>query len=226
MQRKIHNQTLFVAALSVYLGLLIVGAPPQVLAQTKIVSDKNIAQSIAKQNLYGDTLNNLIVELNELSKKGKFDWNQQVSSDYGFFSICESDNSPSFEGSTRNINDERLMRLFDVTAEKIVRDFIRIEAVSLKQPNWRGTFELSIKSDKSGLIIEIKPSRYNEDENIDFVGAYAQFFEQEKVAQQTESVAIIYQNTQVLGEKSNFLIITRLPRAGLDALPKADEKAN
>lgn len=33
MQRKIHNQTLFVAALSVYLGLLIVGAPPQVVAQ-------------------------------------------------------------------------------------------------------------------------------------------------------------------------------------------------
>jgi hypothetical protein len=226
MQRKIHNQTLFVAALSVYLGLLIAGAPPQVLAQTKFVNDEDKVQSVAGVNLYGDALQKLVVELERLKKEGKYSWDEEIDSVYESFSICEIDNSPSYEGASRKVISGKINVLLDSIAEQIVRDFLKIETAFLNQANWRGAFAVSIKSDKSNLSIEVKPSGYGRNSELDFVQAYTRFFEQDKFVRQNEPVGIIYKNTKVLGEKSNFLIVTHLPRAALDSLLEADEKVN
>jgi hypothetical protein len=64
MPRKTQNQTIFVAALSVYIGLLIVGAPPQNLAQTaKSVCNKSDAQDLTNQDFYANVENELLTLL-------------------------------------------------------------------------------------------------------------------------------------------------------------------
>ena len=178
MTNKLHNRTLFVAALSVYFGLIIVGAPPQVLAQNQSLGNKTAVQSLVGQNLYADVLKNLVVDLDRLAKEGKYSWNEEINSEYEGFSICESDNSPSFGDSYVKKNNRKVQLLLNSTAESIVRNLSKIESAFLDEPQRRGTFDIFVTFDKSNLVVNVKPTNFNwEETELDFAGAFSSYFE-------------------------------------------------
>lgn len=212
--RKNYNSIVFLTTLSVYLGLVLVGAPAPVLAQQSH-KDKKI-QNVVSNDIYGTALLELVRQLEKLSKEGKYNQNEPINLDYQFRYFEKGKAETAFICAGVKPN-ENVLKILDETAKNISRYLSELESVSSKRDEvFISPFAVSYSIDQSGLMI--KTSR-SDKENVGFFRIH---FEQEAVALKDESVAQIYENTKATSENNQVLIVTRLPRGSLDALIAKD----
>ena len=249
MQRKIHNQTLFVAALSVYLGLLIVGAPPQVLAQavltTKLEEAKperlqtkepdeddfcaglheNAQTQLKKDSLKLETISefvNLIQALSlEANNKLPF---KDFSLDYHYFRERQSTAitpTQSYLSDGRNISE--VVKPFRLAVQEKGTKFSEFFPLRCCD---RTDFYLTAQFNDTEVNVKVKFSIGYEELSQSFARSYQSGIEFLRCQKRSLPEVVIYQNTAAALENDQVFIVTRLPRAGLDALLKANEKAN
>jgi hypothetical protein len=121
--RKNYNSIVF---LTVYFGLVLVGATPQVLAQAAMTRQFDIKTEIEfkddldkkpdENDLFTTSIVNLVRELNRFSEKKQFDWNGNTEYQIESLAICGSDNSPSFLGT--NSGNHKIDRALKKTGRK------------------------------------------------------------------------------------------------------------
>lgn len=236
MSRKAQNSFLVLTTLGVYLGLLMVGgAAPQVLAHSATTRVFEITDEIeVKDDLDNkpsgeislfDEISSLLDDLNELSTKGEFDWKAGTDLFIEDYSICESDNSDSFLGGG---NTERTsVRVFERTATRIARGLIdaKVKAgAGGRFSGWPETVNFRLNTDESEVRIDISIAAKDE------LGAkrLGEYFSQylKSVASQSQRPLPVRlsENTRSEVNDVKVILVTRLPRADLDALLAKDAK--
>ena len=234
MTNKLHNRTLFVAALSVYFGLIIVGAPPQVLAQT--LKAQQVARckqpTISNIDLQQINLVQPFVELTEdlqkLAQIKKYDPNAQTGFSYtitfekpenddittkGVSGTSESWIDLAIEEAIEKVRTKTLSDLPDFSSDKGSNEQVKRQSFEFQID--ANNFELTISFEKSSL--ENAQKALNDLRLAFFAIA---------CAEKRVEVKSIYENTEVSVENNQVFIVTRLPRAALDSLLQANEKAN
>jgi hypothetical protein len=254
MTNKLHNRTLFVAALSVYFGLLIVGAPPQILAQQA----KTASRIIVKQSGYAAECDPPELS-NEASRRfekffalqGGSDgapyplpttleqyWANDEENMRGFYDlevrlIFETKDQPpqySIKIKTDHKNPDGSPR-----ADELVEDAIRVaEILGLHQcqiGNNCSPLTFKLRFDKAELLSSIEYPQFSSEQAINFAQAYQLLIDEDICLNKdsaTDSISkLLHDNTLVRAEANKVLVVTRLPRANLDKIfAKAGEKAN
>ena len=207
---KNYNSIVFLTTLSVYLGLVLVGATPSVLAQTNL-TEKNF-QISSSSNPYGNAIYELVKELEELSKKKKYDWTDKFDLNYQF-SFFEANKPPAF-GVSGKLPDDIVSKLFNKTAIDISRNLSQLEdSFSNQDDKYLSPFNISFSLDSSNLIIEANRSVVN-----GFSNSLLNLFKQESISLRNQSLSKIYENTKIISENNQVFIVTRLPRASIDEL--------
>lgn len=205
----------FLTTLSVYLGLVLVGgATSPVLAQT--TQEKGKLQVFVGQSLYGNAIDELVKEIEKFRKAGKIKANEKFALDYdfGFFKL---DSSPQFLSSGSRSNED-VAEILDQTAEKISRDLSKLENIFFKSDDRLGSFDISFAIEQKDLNLKVKTS-YPWNKDAQSIGRiFSKYFEQESIVRKNEPVGIVYDNTKIVTENNQILIVTHLPRASIDAL--------
>ncbi|HEX8194781.1 MAG TPA: hypothetical protein VF571_01105 [Pyrinomonadaceae bacterium] len=242
MTNKLHNRTLFVAALSVYLGLLIAGAPPQILAQTSktinnservVVAQKDF-QSLNYVNKNGDSSGRSLGEAFEQFFKG-------IENDAVLKSLLSNPDLEVRSRLSRGYFIEDFPPPISLLADsKNLDKFDEAQIVS----HARNSFHLNLAEFTDRLIlisvngvdfritqdeIVLRTSTIWGIENQPKVGGFANNLRslyERKANSESEIERLIYSNTEISVSKDQIFVVTRLPRAALDPHLKADEKAN
>lgn len=210
MQRQIQHQTIFVAALSVYLGLLIVGAPPQVLAQ---VAAATAQQSQANKSDEAEKeLAAFTSKLKELAQSGKLN-----SFDLTIRTQFENQKVSKSQVIVTQ-GDKELTSLLQKFAPSIIERYLG--QVSPKQVEWilRGD-----NSDfKSNITLNFESPRRAQMA----ASGYNSLLAVVRFQRKGKTEAVLLDQVNITPENDQVFIVTRLPRAALDSLLKANEKAN
>jgi len=235
-QRNKNNSIIFLTTLSVYLGLVLVGVTPQVLAQqTKIISRQSKTAEI--QVIKSDCSETSIAEILELL--AKYDVNQIP---LGFtYQVNYSENkSPSLEillaeGDklfveslrqivTCNIN---LHKQFDNTKsqDKNSEEF--------KEALLKALFPFSsvlydYKANNQEIVSNAAFSFATNDEAKNYAESaitQSRKIETPELIAKNRLVSVFLKNTNIRYENNQVFIVTRLPRGSLDELLKQDAKA-
>ncbi len=249
MQRKIHNQTLFVAALSVYLGLLIVGAPPQVLAQAALTTKLEEAKTerlqtkepdeddfcvglnetaqaqLKRDSLKLETISEFInlVQALSLEANNKLPFNN-FTLDYHYYRDRQSTAiAPTQAYSTEGKNLLEVVKPFRLVIEEKGAKFSEFFPLRCCD---RTDFHITAQFNETEVNAKVKfPIGYHELSQ-SFARSYQSGIEFLRCQKRNLPEAVIYQNAEATSENDQVFIVTRLPRAGLDSLLKANEKAN
>lgn len=212
--RKNYNSIVFLTTLSVYLGLVLVGSPSSVLAQTSLNTENS--QIFVGQSLYGNAIDELVRQLETLRKEGKLKADEKIALDYEF-SFSESDGSPQYFLSGKVINDH-VSSITDLTAEKISRDLSKLENVYFKKSDRLGSFDFTFAIEPKDFLLKVKHN-YDWTKDAEAIsGIFGKYFEQESVVRKNEPLGKVYENTKVTFENNQVFIVTRLPRASIDSL--------
>ena len=242
MTNKLHNRTLFVAALSVYLGLLIAGAPPQVLAQTsktisnseRVIVPQKDFQSLNYVNKNGDSSGRSLGEAFEQFFKG-------IENDAVIKSLLSN---PDLELQSRasrayyiedfplpiylSVNSKNIEKLDEALIAGLVRNSFHFNlAESADKLVLISVNEVDFRITQNEIVL--KTSTIWGIENQPKVAGFANNLRslyQRKANSESEIERLIYSNTEVSVSKDQIFVVTRLPRAALDPHLKADEKAN
>ncbi len=208
--RKNHNSIVFLTTLSVYLGLVLVGAAPQILAQTILDKKIEVDYSDSERILtdYALALQDLFVISKDLSaqfsenlKDGRYELDC-------FFNINpNSSETLGCSGSGTGITSGK----FFPSLSKLNKIFPHTIEKDKPQVN----FNL-ILSDKDFSLKLVLNQDFNEQAE-QFFNSYGDGLSRIKI-QQISKPQVIYQNTEISKNNSQVFIVTRLPRGSLDAL--------
>jgi hypothetical protein len=227
--RKNYNSIVFLTTLSVYLGLVLVGgATPQVLAQAAMTRDFDIKNEIEfkdnldkkpDEDLFAQTLLELVKNLDTLSSNKIFDWEAKSTFTIEDLGFCESDGTPSYLGSSsasRKISDK-----FDKASVEIGRKLFTKKSKSglgdfySEYPEGI-TFKFSIENKNFNLEIEINNRSTEIAKSFgDLIDAY---LSQNDSSAKTLAQKIIVENTKSKVDDTKILLVTHLPRASIDEL--------
>ncbi len=236
---KSYNQIIFLTTLSVYLGLVLVGASPQVLAQAALTSKFEIKDQIEKQDDLDkkpdEGCQQLGVKSNE--KLQKFSFNRDLFSDYAGFVKTLIDlekeipqKSYWFEINADynlgHFNDFTLSYgkpiLFKKETKKGLLDksetfFNLLPSIQTKKDL---NFSLEFDKDENLSINKVKFSQTNDLLAKNFYIAYDANLDFLRCICKDNVQKLIYENTTVTAENNQVFIVTRLPRAAIDSLIK------
>ena len=225
-----YNSLIFLTTLSVYLGLVLVGTPP-ILAQAaltqkiEIQNEAEIKDDLDKkpdEDLFADSIVDLVQELDKLSQKKSFDWNLRYTFQIESLSICESDNSPSFMGfgSDRFQIDRFLENTTIEIARKLYKQKARIGFGDI----YSHTSDFDFVFDGGSLEIKAKIGNNNniaadiEKDNLPFLNELNNYLDQITSTKDATKEKIVAENTKVTTENNQVFIVTHLPRASIDEL--------
>lgn len=234
--RKNYNSVIFLTTLSVYLGLVLVGAPAPVLAQAVLTGRIEVKDKIEKKddldknpdgnpNLKEIDVSTVLIDfLNDLQNL-KISEPKIYEQEKNFYARREQfvyfDNSIETKPRAKNfpskLDDsfEKLFGSLDNQRLRSLSDFIQ-EAPGKKSLK-RVTFEIynSLETPAKLLISLEKNSSQNARLLTDQLNMEFRFR-----ANNTEQklAKLIYENTQARCENNQVFIVTRLPRGSLDAL--------
>jgi len=236
-----HNSIVFLTTLSVYLGLVLIGAPP-VLAQAALTKNFDIQSEIKtkddldnkpeKDELKEDieiiqklnlvqAITNFVADLKKLESIGKFnsktDWNfsykvwLQKSGDFSQISKNSDISNPWLETAVSEIIST--VELSDISS------------ISDHLPNCKGDsscretyVEISSNANEFSLVFLFKKS--NPEKSKLAAIAFNKVFISQKIALKKFANPLIYENTETRSENNQVFIVTRLPRGSLDELLK------
>jgi hypothetical protein len=233
---KSYNQIIFLTTLSVYLGLVLVGASPQVLAQAALTSKFEIKDQIEKKddldkkpddelktisegfNGYLDNLERFILNLQKLNQIEKFD-DDTFQIDAKTSMPCGVGGNPVLHATTTSFDDPNWLRLafldfnYDVFHSDCLpsTDFGKYKAQNSS---------LQANYDKSLLTISVTVEKDLPQKAKQFSDKFNQAIKLYKLGEDKPIVKVLYENTTVTAENNQVFIVTRLPRAAIDSLIK------
>jgi hypothetical protein len=189
---KSYNQILFITTLSVYLGLVLVGASPQVLAQAALTSKFDIKDQIEKQD--------------DLDRNPE-DVAQDFLSEYEKL-VAELAQQEGF----LNGNEHRSS---DVSQD------VRLGIVFDKLPNVFRSADLFLGSKSDDLVVKLKLNlKISGQTSASFLSQATNSFSQLLKVSKNIPEKIIFQSTTVTSADNQVIISTRLPRGSIDSLLK------
>ncbi len=243
---KSYNQILFITTLSVYLGLVLVGASPQVLAQAALTSrieqkeqienvddlenkpDEDSAKFADAFSGYLKEVEYFILDLQKLHRIDKFDPTyNSLGLDVKIFAPCKvvGNTKQTKEIEKRFSNDNWVVPAiadFRHTAEKY--EFLSdcVPYNDFENFESRNT-QLILSYDKADLKISISfendsPSRAQQ--------TASSFLKSIKSIKRYDDEVIIYtlyESTTVTSADNQVIISTRLPRGSIDSLLNAEK---
>ena len=219
---KNYNSILFLTTLSVYLGLVLVGATPSVLAQQAALTQKfEISNEREMEDDLDENLDDLLVssiidlvnELNEFSNQGNFDWDKNNVYQVESFSFCESDNLPSFMGS-HSFGDWQISRKLDNHIISLARKLFTSATSSGSGDFHSQSLEFSLVSENKTLKLKFELN--NEKHSQAFVNELNSYLGQLSQNPSSAKKKLVAENTKILFENNQVFIITNLPRAAID----------
>ncbi|HQU83289.1 MAG TPA: hypothetical protein PKY59_09205 [Pyrinomonadaceae bacterium] len=237
--RKNYNSIFF---LTVYLGLVLVGATPQVLAQAAMTRQFDIKNEIVVEDdldkkpddekidfagtleSYYDQVEDFLKDLQKLHKIEKIDL------DYDKFEVFESGFVPCNVDGDSVRHAEQQTRIDNRWLEAAVTDardqFENYNFLSDCQQNGKFDNEPSTNSklklsyDKTELKLEISAPKLSK-QRADFLAErFNQAYRIYEVDEENNFVKNIHQNTSFKSENNQVFIVTRLPRGSIDDLLK------
>lgn len=236
-QRNKNNSIIFLTTLSVYLGLVLVGATPQVLAQqTEIISRQSKTAEI--KGVKSDCSENSIADILELL--ARYDVNQIPLSFIYQVNYSES-KSPSLEIHLAQGDKLFVESLRQIAACNInlLKEFENTKSQDKNLEEFKEAMLLALLPFNS-VLYDYKANNQEIVSNATFSFAtndeaknYAQSATtQSRKIEATEAIAknrlvsAFLKNTTVRHENNQVFIVTRLPRGSLDELLKQDAKAS
>jgi hypothetical protein len=219
MTNKIHNKTLFVAALSVYFGLLIVGAPPHVLAQQIEAQTK---QSNSEVKLNRKPFDDFARELKQLISVGEVDLNNSCS--ISIKATLENDGKLKGARVVNKIGDVALCRtavnFISATSDSGVLVYLRQLQL---QPSGEITITLDAEKGNFNLTNALSIENAQRAQNLASALNSAILFASLTKNDDAKAKDIL-RTVKISSNDSKLIIVTHLPRAGLDRLLEANEK--
>jgi hypothetical protein len=237
-KNKNYNSIIFLTTLSVYLGLTLLGATPQVLAYAATTRDFDIKTEIE----YKDDFDNKPDEESSESQAENFprifaNFLTEVKRNSNE-KIFERDFSGSFQsysfvkqqvifGVESNIasGPSESIHPFAVVSERFIYSSIfptAIKVAEYKDLYNRGTnigrskeVTAQIKGDKDLLTFEVSFNKLKAEIFADYLKA--KYVSLAKNTKET-SLKKLYENTEIKTENDQVFIVIRLPRAGIDSL--------
>jgi hypothetical protein len=225
-----YNSIVFLTTLSVYLGLVLVGGTaPQVLAHSALTRDFDIKNEIEfkdnldnkpDEDLFAQTLVDLVKNLDSLSKDKLFDWEAKSAFTIEDLGFCQSDDTPSYLGSnsgaSRKISDK-----FDKAGVEIGRRFFTKKSTSGLGDFYADypetiTFKFSIENKSFNLETEI--NNKSEETARSFAAIIDAYLARTESSFKTKAQKIVVENTDSKVDDTKILLVTHLPRASIDEL--------
>lgn len=246
---KNHNTIYFLTTLSVYLGLVIVGASPQVFAQEKLnktlklSKDKSFScpynglindETEENVNPFNYELANRFVELIEVTDfKILFaKENNEIISLPFFWKQIEF--APYLNKYGELIDHDWNDKTSDWASAAQAGQISELHSLFLTplsdcfKPSKQKLISNSsdIKIDYDWLNSELRIQKKSELRANELVENLRKFFSTQNSETTNKAVKIFYNYTQVYAENNQVVIVTRLPRASIDSLITGDNKAN
>lgn len=240
---KNYNSIFFLTTLSVYLGLVLVGATPSVLAQQaaltqkfEIQNEREIEDDLDKnpdddesinfeQSLesYFKNIADFVEDLKKLHQIEKFDldYDEFEINEFGFIP-CNVDGDPIRRSEvSENVNNYWLLPAIidakhNFSGRNYLADCLKNEKFFKKETS-RGS-NLKISYDTSELKVEVSIIK-SSNQRADYLAEkFNQASKIYKVGEGEIIVKKIYANTSYKSENNQVFIVTNLPRASIDEL--------
>ncbi len=233
-QRNKNNSIIFLTTLSVYLGLVLVGAP-QASAQLNQegcfqLKDKVSQPTENDRKLYlasefvGKPIQILIARLDHLSKQNKFNFKNSFNYQYlqidtygerSQISILNSDGGVWLQEELK-----QLVRNF--TDWKNGSQLQRFNEKSRKNSFYS---EVTFQLNNEELSVKVKTEQPKPEYAQKIATDNNSYFQTAIIQEQNKICEVIYQNSESFAENNQVFIVTRLPRGSLEELLKQDAKA-
>jgi hypothetical protein len=234
---KSYNQIIFLTTLSVYLGLVLVGASPQVLAQAALTSKFEIKDQIEKKDdldkkpkendLISSEINKLVSELNILSEKERFSWDSishYKVSDLSYDEWVDDPYPRFFHKSIEWGWDNDFYEEFALTIEKITfevfENILKHKAKLGSNEKYSQSIDFSTLIESKTIKIDLKITNKNKSVADFIYNEYKKELQQTLSNQGLPKQKLVAENTTVTAENNQVFIVTRLPRAAIDSLTK------
>ena len=227
---KSYNRIVFFTTLSVYLGLVLAGATPQVLSYAATTRAFDIRNEIEfkddldnkpDEDLIAQSIIGIASNLDKFSKSKEFNWETKSEISVEGLGFCKSDNSPAFEGSSLPSINERIYKI-------ISEDFVRIgrNLNKLKSDSGLGDFyegypegiNFDLVTNHRALDLEITVNLKSDEIAQKFFNLVNSSVSKNTSLSKKSKSALIYENTQVSFKNNQVFIVTRLPRGSIDSL--------
>lgn len=239
--RKNHNSILFLTTLSVYLGLVLVGATPQVLAQAALTRSFDIQlEAEVKDDLdkkpdddpiafsgptgdYFDDVEDFVQDLIKLHQIEKYNL------DYDSFHVKQSElsrcNLKTVRHTVVSSNIDKVDNRWFKPA--LIDAIIRFEEYafwgdclpSKEFDNDKAAgFELETSYDKSSFTFALSFTKESPQKAKQLLERFNQAYKIYELDEDEIVIRKIYENTTFKSENNQVFIVTRLPRGSIDSL--------
>lgn len=228
---KTHNSLIFLTTLSIYLGLVVVGSSPTVLAYAattprfEIRSEAEVEDDLDKKpdsdapvfETYFDTLAVLIDELAALESSGQFDSvTEKFRSTYGESVTCGSDPERRRLWVWQAIDNEAVQSVLTGVFKRFSDSFGAGEcAFSESDPQIgqrRSEFRISVENGTYEFAFQF--SKPTQSDAAAFIARFAGKAA-ETSPESTGTRTLVGRNSTFHQENNQVFVITRLPRAAL-----------
>ena len=232
-----HNSIIFLTTLSVYLGLVLVGGTPPVLAHAALTRNFDIQNEIEfKDDLdkkpddltkdveiisnfrIAEAITNFVSDLKKLESIGKFD----STKDWNFSHKLWSEHFDGTYSVSKNSDiynpwlETAISQLIS-TAEPEYLDSVSDYLPNCDKRNCRETI-VKVESNANGFSLNFTLTKSTPEKAKFAADEFNKVFISKKVALKNTINLPIYENTKASSENNQIFIVTRLPRASIDAL--------
>lgn len=223
MNGKKHNSILFITTLSVYLGLVLVGATPQILAQaaltrtfdikTEIEFEDDLDKNPDEKTLedYSASVQKLYLLAKEFTEKNPKSFNDGKYEIECAFSLRKNDSSRT------TCQNAQFPKDFSASFREITKAFSNDFAEKFLENKDQAKFNLILSENDFVLKTSLNlASKEIADKTFKF---FENLSAKTKTEQLKTSQKAVYQNTNFSAENNQVFIVTRLPRASIDEFP-------
>ncbi len=228
---KNYNSIVFLTTLSVYLGLVLIGGTPPVLAHAALTQQFDIQNELEvkddldkkpdENDLLAQSILGIINDLDRFSKLKEFNWEAESTISVEELNFCESDNSPAYGGSYSPNISQKISGIIENRDVQIGRNLNKLKSDFGLGNFYQGYPEgisFNLSTENKALSLEIKVNIKSDDISQKFFNLVDSSISRKKSSTQNLKLAVIYQNTTVTFKDNQVFIVTRLPRGSLDAL--------
>jgi hypothetical protein len=216
---KSYNSIVFLTTL--YLGLVLVGAAPPVLAQAALTQrieiqneietdddlDKKPDDGIENKDDFPSFFTQLLIEIKTEVAKGKISLplqaNLRLEAQFKRSAVCSN-------GSINtNISNKDLSSL----VQNALEQKLKLKAFELAGNDQEKNVKISLKADSADLLLEVSFSKNKANQFAEFLN---EKFSSSAALAERKLLKKVYENTKAASENNQVFIVTRLPRASID----------
>ncbi len=207
-KRKNYNSVIFLTTLSVYLGLVLVGAPASVLAQVNSVTSQN--KNVNSEDEFNNKpIDEFTDKVRQLISNGKLNLSKPFEIQFVADVVGKDFTNPKFQlifGDS--LIDELQKQWFEaISKSNFSVDGSLVDEIGFAAKNDGKTFTTKVS-------LNVKKA----EDVLTFKSAFSVGLLIAKKESQRLSLQIIAENSVVSSENNQVFIVTRLPRGSLDAL--------